>query len=257
YISKKVSSPNTLINLMSETGVNISGVITPIAIIHTNIKNIDSVMSHFHYGADRLHTALIQIFRMSNLPVLSINYSISSMNIILFSENSDFEKCLDNIICEYEKNCRQILSVDITASVTGIFKSLNEASDIILKMLNITSDDINSGVKNEHIKAALSYIEANYKNDLSLAEVANFVHLTTYHFSKLFKTTMGTNFVNYITALRIQKAQDMLLDTFMSVTEIGENSGFSSANNFFRVFKKITGMSPQQYRNTQVKNPRN
>ena len=255
YISKKESSPDILIKLMSEAGINVSSVDIPVATLYTNIKNMDSVMSHFYYGADRFHTALIQLFKTNNLPVLSINYSISSMNIILFLGNDNIKNKLEQIIMEYEKNCRQILSVDINASVTGIYDTLSDASDAILKMLNLPSIDTNSTIKNEHIKAAISYIKANYKNDLSLTEVANYVNLTTYHFSKLFKSTMGTSFINYITTLRIQKAQDMLLDTFMSVAEISENSGFSSTNNFFRVFKKITGMSPQQYRSTQVKNP--
>lgn len=256
YISKKTSSPQTLFDTLSEIGINISDINTPIALIHTNIKNIDSVMCHFRYGADRLHTALIQIFRMNNIPVLSINYSISSMNIILFSNDENFENEIENILSEYKDNCLNILSVDLSASVTGTFSSIDESTDAILKMLNISRETKSSDVKNEHIKAALTYIDTNYKNDLSLEEVANSVHLTTYHFSKLFKSTMGTNYVNYITSLRVQKAQDMLLDTFMSVTEIGKSSGFSSTNNFFRVFKKITGMSPQQYRNTQVKNPK-
>ena len=177
------------------------------------------------------------------------------MNIILFLGNDNIKNKLEQIIMEYEKNCRQILSVDITVSVTGIYNTLSDASDAILKMLNLPNIDTNSTIKNEHIKAAISYIKANYKNDLSLTEVANYVNLTTYHFSKLFKSTIGTSFINYITTLRIEKAQDMLLDTFMSVAEISKNSGFSSTNNFFRVFKKITGMSPQQYRSTQVKNP--
>ena len=70
YISKKDSSPDTLIKLLSESGINITSVNTPVATIHTNIKNIDSVASHFHHGADRFHTALIQIFKANNLPVL-------------------------------------------------------------------------------------------------------------------------------------------------------------------------------------------
>ena len=254
YISKKESSPDVLIKLMSEAGINVSNADIPVATLYTTIKNIDSVISHFYYGADRFHTALIQLFKTNNLPVLSINYSISSMNIILFLENDNVKNKLEQIIIEYEKNCRQILNVDITVSVTGIYNTLSDASDAILKMLNLPSIDTNSTIKNEHIKAAISYIKANYKSDLSLTEVANYVNLTTYHFSKLFKSTIGTSFINYINTLRIQKAQDMLLDTFMSVAEISENSGFSSTNNFFRVFKKITGMSPQQYRSTQVKN---
>ena len=94
----------------------------------------------------------------------------------------------------------------------------------------------------------LSFINRNFTTDLSLSQLAEYAYTNASTLSSEFNTEMGMSLSEYVTSLRIQKAQELLLRTDMTVSEIAEASGFSGAKYFREIFKKQTGMSPQQYR---------
>lgn len=253
YMSGNKISADMFSSVMSDYGIEVSCSQTPIAIIHTGTSNTDELMNKFAYGTDRLHTALMQLFRMNNIPVLSMNYSISSMNIIIFSSENSFENFSDNLektLNEFKKNCTQLLSIDITAHINGIYHSLDEARPKIMKILNISHNMNDEKIYNEHIISVINYIKANYKNDISLSDAAGYVHITPFHLSKLFKKVTGRSFITYVNDYRIETAKDLLTSTIGTVTEISEQAGFRNITNFYRTFRKSTGMSPQEYRNS-------
>lgn len=254
WLSGEAYSEKKLLSELNEAGLSISGTNAPLAIVRTTISNIDEVIAKFRYGPSRLHTALIQMLCMNSVPVLSLNYSISSMNMILFSSGDceSFEEYISTVLEEFENNCRQLLSVEITATAAELFAGLEDARSKIVNILNITPDASDTGIKNKHIRSALKYIDENYTRDISLSEVSAYLHLNPVHFSKLFKANVGCTFVKFLTSYRLEKAQYMLLNTFMTISEISSSTGFSNTNNFHRVFKKAMGMSPQVYRNTQI-----
>lgn len=95
---------------------------------------------------------------------------------------------------------------------------------------------------------AIEYIRANYSNeDLSLGMVSEFVGLSENRFSTLFAKETNKTFVEYLTTKRIEKAKDLLSSTSLKVYEIAEKVGYSNAEYFSRIFKKITGKSPNSY----------
>ena len=94
----------------------------------------------------------------------------------------------------------------------------------------------------------LSFINRNYTTDLSLSQLAEYAYTNASTLSSEFNNEMGMSLSEYITGLRIQKAQELLRKTDMTVSEIAEASGFSGAKYFREIFKKQAGMSPQQYR---------
>lgn len=99
------------------------------------------------------------------------------------------------------------------------------------------------------IARATDYIRENYQGEISLDTVAEHVNVSPYYFSRLFKEGTGTNFTDYLTSLRIDKARDLLLhDPGKSIKEIAAGAGFSNANYFSRIFKKWTGMTPSELR---------
>ncbi len=252
YLMKNTDE-ETFSNIMKENNIHISCAKTPVAIVHTSTRNIAYLLEHFNYGSDRLHTALIQILRMTDIPALSVNYSHSGMNMLVFAENDNFDAfsaSLNSILSRFTSTCTQLLSIEIDASVTGVYKSLDDAGRSISKILNLSSTIVSSEIKNEHINSVLSFIHANYQKDLSLSDVANYVHLTPFHLSKLFKNITGLSFVAYVSDYRLSKAKDMLVNSDMTVAEISVKSGFNNATTFYRTFKKFTGMSPQEYKNS-------
>jgi len=98
------------------------------------------------------------------------------------------------------------------------------------------------------IDAATSYMERNYKRELSLEEVAEQVHLNPYYFSKVFKQQTGETFIDYITRIRIEHAKRWMSNKDISLKEICYLVGYNDPNYFSRVFKKVTGITPSEYR---------
>lgn len=97
------------------------------------------------------------------------------------------------------------------------------------------------------VHATQQYIEEHFAENLTLDDLARQAGFSTYYFSKLFKSTFATNFIDYLTDIRIDKARDMLRDGRYSVKEVCFAIGYSEPNYFARVFKRVAGVSPSQY----------
>lgn len=98
------------------------------------------------------------------------------------------------------------------------------------------------------VTKSLEYIEKHFSRDINLDEVAKSVNVSPYYFSKLFKEETGTNFIEYLTNLRIETAKRLLKERNLSIKEICIESGYSNPNYFSRIFKKWTGITPTEFR---------
>ncbi len=98
------------------------------------------------------------------------------------------------------------------------------------------------------IQKALKYIHNNYAMDISLDRIANTVCLSKYHFSRLFKEATGFTYLSYLNRVRIEQAKKLLRDNALSITDAGHCVGYSELTHFEKIFKKIVGISPTQYR---------
>ena len=98
------------------------------------------------------------------------------------------------------------------------------------------------------IGKAKEYINQKFSKDISLEEVAKHVDISSYYFSKLFKEEEGMNFIEYVTALRIDKAKQMLTEGNASIKEVCIEAGYTDPNYFSRIFKKVVGRTPTEYR---------
>jgi AraC-like DNA-binding protein len=98
------------------------------------------------------------------------------------------------------------------------------------------------------ITRAKDYISAHQAEDLTLTEVARAVNTSTFYFCKLFKKVTGLNFTEYVSRVRIERARTLLLNRNLRVSEIAYEVGFQSLTHFNRVFKRILGVSPTEYR---------
>jgi AraC-like DNA-binding protein/ligand-binding sensor protein len=99
-----------------------------------------------------------------------------------------------------------------------------------------------------NITKARDFINANHAEDLSLAQVAQAAHMSTFYFCKQFKKATGMNFTEYLGRVRVEKAKEQLLKPHTRVSEVAYEVGFQSLTHFNRVFKKISGESPTTYR---------
>jgi AraC-like DNA-binding protein/ligand-binding sensor protein len=98
------------------------------------------------------------------------------------------------------------------------------------------------------ITRAKEYIQLNQAEDLSLGQVAKAVNTSAFYFCKLFKKATGVNFTEYVSRIRVEKAKNLLLNPNLRVSEIAYEVGFQSLTHFNRVFKKLMGRSPTDYR---------
>lgn len=95
---------------------------------------------------------------------------------------------------------------------------------------------------------AKSYIQSKFAEELSLEDIADYVHLNPHYFSKIFKQQTGTTFIDYVTALRIEKAKALMSEDQLSLKEICFEVGYNDPNYFSRVFKKVTGLTPSEFK---------
>jgi transcriptional regulator GlxA family with amidase domain len=95
---------------------------------------------------------------------------------------------------------------------------------------------------------ARKFIHEHAGEKLSLTEVGKAVNISGNHLSEKFKAVTGINFVDYVARIRVGKARDLLGNSNLRISEIAFAVGFQSLSQFNRVFKKLSGQSPTQYR---------
>lgn len=96
---------------------------------------------------------------------------------------------------------------------------------------------------------AIEYIKEHYADKLRLSDVADEIYVSQWHLSKLINKHTGSNFSEILNGIRIEKAKQLLKDPALKIYDIAEQVGFSDLTHFSRVFKKIEGISANEYRN--------
>ena len=100
----------------------------------------------------------------------------------------------------------------------------------------------------DKINIACNYIIDNCEQELTLESVADYIGFSSCYFSRIFKQATGYHFVEYLTLQRVKRAQALLSDTSLNITDISYQSGFKSISTFNRVFKQYRSCSPREYR---------
>ena len=99
------------------------------------------------------------------------------------------------------------------------------------------------------IRKARSFIDEHYADsNLTLHDVASHVALSNNHFCTVFSQEMGVTFTEYLTAVRISRAKELLSSTAMRTGDVAYAVGYNDPHYFSYLFKKNTGLSPRDYR---------
>lgn len=102
------------------------------------------------------------------------------------------------------------------------------------------------------VNQATAYIEEHYAQKLTLQEVADKCYVSKWHLSKLINKYTGNTFYELLNNVRIEKAKALLNDPKLKIGDIVDMVGYSDAAHFSRVFKRIVGVSANEYRNTSA-----
>jgi len=95
---------------------------------------------------------------------------------------------------------------------------------------------------------ARQFIQEHQADKLTLTAVAKAANTSTFYFCKLFKKTTGMHFTEYLSQVRVEKVKSLMPNSNLRISEIAYGAGFQSLTHFNRVFKRITGQSPSDYR---------
>ena len=143
--------------------------------------------------------------------------------------------------------------------VTGyLLKPLNEAElkELINKAIyNISQNSRQAGHLNSvnyslPVRLACEYIDKNYQEDINLNKISNYVSLSKNYFCNIFKKETGMTIWDYLIRIRMEEAKKMLLETEQKTYEISERVGYDDPSYFGRLFKKYTGFTPIEFRDS-------
>ena len=112
------------------------------------------------------------------------------------------------------------------------------------------TEELSQNASSFIVNQALSFMEKNYDQKLTLQAVADQCYVSQWHLSKLLNRYAEKSFYDILNAIRIQKAKELLVDPSLKIGQIGEMVGYADTAHFARTFKKLEGMSANEYRNT-------
>lgn len=148
---------------------------------------------------------------------------------------------------EYQSLIEEIYN---TANNDGYIKDMIIYNLLVNLLKNIMSETIyddNSNRKYD-LDNIRKYIDDNYLNNITLDELSSYFYINKFYLTRAFKEKYGSTINNYIYEKRITKSKELLRFTDSSIEDIAISCGIRDPNYFSRVFKKIEGISPKEYR---------
>lgn len=104
------------------------------------------------------------------------------------------------------------------------------------------------GLVDRRIRRAIELMHAHMNRELPLGEIAAAAFLSPFHFARLFKKLTGASPHAYLASLRVARAQELLAQTDLSVSEVSARVGYGSPSHFTKAFRQATGLAPRAYR---------
>lgn len=134
--------------------------------------------------------------------------------------------------------------LDMQNNLVNAFAVLDEYATQALERIV----ELRKSENNRPVKEVQRYISKHYAAAISLEEVSSMAGFNATYFSTLFKKETGMNFLEYVTSVRIGAAKKLLGDTQRSIMEISHEVGYNDFKHFTKQFKKVTNLSPSEYR---------
>ena len=129
------------------------------------------------------------------------------------------------------------------------FSELEEYFQRFFRNMSMAFESVGFYSERDILENIKNYVDFHYEKDLTQEFVASLFRLNRSYLSSAFKARTGTSFVDYVNQVRISHAKEMLKKTDKKTYQIAQAVGYENAKYFFRVFKKMEGITPEQYRN--------
>lgn len=207
-------------------------------------KNIHEITIQFHpdlltdtFLNKNQMISIRQLFRHAERGVAFSRESIAKVRPLLKTltcENDSFYSLIKLLIILHE------LSIDkgMRELSTGLFAA---------NVMHQHSSD-------ESLGRVMDYLSRHYSEVIRLSEVAEMVNMSESSFCRFFKQHTSKSFIDFLTDIRLGAASRALIDSSLSIAEIGYDCGFNNLSNFNRIFKKKKGVTPSEFRDNYRKN---
>ena len=146
---------------------------------------------------------------------------------------------------------KNILSLESISKFSTMEQFQNWIINVICGMNELMLKQ-NVSEKRDVVKEVREYINKNYNQEISLADISEKFFINPYYFSQLFKKKTGETYQNYLTGVRISRAKKLLEETDLKIYEISEMIGYMDVNHFSQVFEKKEGVKPSSYRKAHL-----
>ncbi|WP_273325577.1 AraC family transcriptional regulator [Vallitalea guaymasensis] len=236
--------------------------------LYQESKNDSINYSHYPYELEkRLYQAIIT----GNIDELEkVGYEYSNYPSSVLCENNSIRSLKNNMICScalitrmaietgLEENYAYFLSdlyINKIESLRDEESLLNLNAIMILDFMTQIKNSLSSNKKNYSplTKEVIKYINDNLCTNFTLTDVADHVNANSSYLSRTFKKEVGTSFTKYIHMNRIKKAKHLLLFTNLSLVEISARLGYTTQSHFSKIFKQISGMTPNTFKQNHIK----
>ncbi|QWX84449.1 helix-turn-helix transcriptional regulator [Cellulophaga sp. HaHaR_3_176] len=145
-------------------------------------------------------------------------------------------------ILEYQTDFQRLLSI------LNILNELGNSTEF--KLLNAEGFSMEASMKdNDRINLVFNFVKTNFKEEITLEEIADMVSMTVPSFCRYFKKITKKTFVQFVNEYRLVHASKLLAEKPMSITDVCFESGFNNFSHFNKTFKAFTGQNPSEYRN--------
>lgn len=103
-----------------------------------------------------------------------------------------------------------------------------------------------------HVKKAIDYIDARYNESITLEDISDYLKINRCYFCSIIKKETGKTFSRLLNEIRIEKSKELLLQENSSILDVALSVGFNNQNYYNMTFKKLTNMTPLEFRNSKV-----
>lgn len=200
-------------------------------VVNLQAGNRSNVMNMIHSALKRMEKKQACVSKYQQFASEIMNKTIKT----LVTQNLDFSKLMDNgALYHYLKMC------STPEQYYDFFDHLISRSIELIQEQKQQKEPL--------IEFIIDYLKEHYREDISLVSVADKLKISSGYLSIYFKEKTGINFSVYLNDVRISKAIELLETTELKIQEVGEAVGYQNVNSFIRMFKKISGKPPSEFR---------
>lgn len=127
-----------------------------------------------------------------------------------------------------------------------------ELKRLFIEILKCTKESNFISGQNIYIKKAISYIQANYNQNLSVKKIADYLGISEPYLQKMFRNNLNVSICTFINQTRIAKAKNLIANTNFPIKKIAKDIGYNSIQSFIDNFKKVVGCTPTEFKKTEI-----